>query len=221
VDLLWALNLCEARGRTRLPAVIDRNEREYEIYVAATKILGDRGPDALTLRNLADELGGSITLVTHMYPDRAALIKGITRTAIREFDREIERLERGADQTERLRSLLMWMLPLTPSDQRRERGRVMLVGYRDSDLNVGYFFVAMDRKMRELLRDHLVPFLDGDDLEMAIELIRTTINGVVLSAAEHPGKWPRQRITALLNHVLSSLEIDVVLAPRSRVNAAS
>ena len=40
------------------------------------------------------------------------------------------------------------MLPLTPSDQRRETGRVMLVGYRESDLNVGYFFVAMDKKMR-------------------------------------------------------------------------
>ena len=199
-----------------MPAVIDRNEREHEIFVAATKILGERGPEGLTLRKLADELGGSITLVTHMYPDRASLIKGITRTAIREFDKEIASLEQGADDKERLGTLLNWMLPLTPSDQHRETGRVMLVGYRESDLNVGYFFVAMDKKMRELLRQHLEPFKSGTDLMAAVELLRTTINGIVLSAAEHPGKWPRQRVVAIMEHVVRLLGLDIALEPTTR-----
>ena len=185
-----------------MPAAIDRDERERVIYEAAIRLLSDRGPGALTLRNLAVELGGSITLVTHVYPDRASLMRGITQQAIDEFDRDLAKLERGADERARLRLLLEWMLPMTKSDQVKERGRVMLVSYRDSDLHVSVFFVAMDQKMRALLRSHLEPFLVGTELDLAVETLRVMINGVVLATSEHPGKWPRRRILALLDHQL-------------------
>lgn len=191
-----------------MPAAIDRDQREQVIYEAAMRLLSDRGPGALTLRNLADELNGSITLVTHVYPDRASLMKGLTHRAIDEFDRDLAELEQGADERARLRLLLEWMLPMTKSEQVKERARVMLVSYRDSDLHVSVFFVAMDQKMRALLRSHLEPFLAGDDLDLAVETLRVMINGVVLATSEHPGKWPRKRILALLDHQLGLMGLN-------------
>ncbi len=194
-------------GRTTVPPALNKSERERVIYDAAMRLMSEKGPGALTLRKLADELGGSITLVTHVYPDRAALMKGLTRTAIAEFDADLATLEDGADDRERLRLLLEWMLPLSAEEQRKERARVMLVSYRDSDLHVGVFSTAMDRKMRALLRSHLAPFRRGDELDAAVELLRVLINGVVLAAAEHPGKWPRRRIIALLDNQLRLMDL--------------
>ena len=191
-----------------MPVAIDRDARAHQIYQAAIRILSERGPEALTLRNLAEELGGSITLVTHVFPDRASLMKGITAQAIEEFDLDLAELEVHADDRMRLRLLLEWMLPVGEQEQRRELARVMLVSYRESDLNVSVFFVAMDKKMRQLLRDHLKPFRSGVDLDMAVETLRILVNGVVLATAEHPGKWPRKRILALLNSTLRMMNLD-------------
>jgi hypothetical protein len=100
------------------------------------------------------------------------------------------------------------MLPLSTEDRRKERARVMLVAHSDSDLNVNAFFIAMDRKMRQLLRDHLTPLVSADAVDANVELLRTLVNGVVLSAAEHPTKWPRKRQLALLHHALTALELS-------------
>ena len=188
-----------------MPAPIDRAKREQEIAEAAFRLLSERGPAALTLKALAAELGGSITLVTHVYANRAALLKGITDHAVADYDRELAHLERGADDRRRLRILLEWMLPLTAEEQRRERGRVMLVTQRESDLNVNAFYVAMDRKMRQLLHDHLAPLVPPERIEPTVELLRTMANGVVLSVTERPTKWTRKRQLALLDDTLDLL----------------
>ena len=185
-----------------MPPAIDREARERDIYEAAMRLLNSRGPGALTLRNLAKELGGSIMLVTHVYPDRESLMKGITKRAIAEFDHDLDVITNAGDDKERLRLLLEWMLPLGEGDQVRERGRVMLVGYREPDLHVNVFFVAMERKMRSLLRLGLEPFFEGQELEDAVENLRVWTNGVVLSTAEHPGRWTRKRIRSALAYQL-------------------
>lgn len=185
-----------------MPPAIDREAREQAIYEAAMRLLNSSGPGALTLRNLAKELGGSIMLVTHIYPDRESLMKGITKHAIAEFDQDLDVITSAEDDRQRLRLLLEWMLPLSESDQVRERGRVMLVGYRESDLHVNVFFAAMDRKMRSLLRRTLEPFFSGDELELAVENLRVWTNGIVLSTVEHPGRWNRKRMRTALDYQL-------------------
>ncbi|RAK28774.1 TetR family transcriptional regulator [Actinoplanes lutulentus] len=190
-----------------MPAPIDRDVRVREIRDAAFRLLSERGPAALTIRGLATELGGSSTLVTHFFANRAELLKGITESAIEDYDEEIAQLEQGADARQRLRILLEWMLPLDEEQVRAERGRVMLIGHAESDLNVGEFFVAMDRKMRELLRSHLTGLVDEEDVDETVEFLRVFTNGVVLSVAEHPTLWDTKRQQKLLQHTLELLGV--------------
>lgn len=190
-----------------MPAPIDRDKREQQITDAAMRLLSERGPSALTLRALAAELGGSMTLVTHVYANRAEMLRGITERTVAGYDEEIRQLEQGASDRERLRLLLEWMLPLAADDRRRELSRVMLVGEREAEPAVSAFFVAMDRKMRQLLAGHLKPLVPADEVQPTVELLRVLVNGVVLASAEHPTKWPRKRQLALLDRTLRLLEL--------------
>jgi AcrR family transcriptional regulator len=188
-----------------MPRVVDRAERRREIAYAALRLMSTRGPAALTLRGLADELGGSITLVTHFYRNRAELLEGIASQLIDDYDAQLADLEKGADAETRLHLLLEWMLPLSQDARKEERARVLLNAERHSDLHVQSFFEAMDRKMRALLRDHVTPLVEPASVDITVDALRVMVNGVVLSAVEHPRKWPAKRQLALLDHMLDCL----------------
>jgi AcrR family transcriptional regulator len=191
-----------------MPRIVDRAERRREIAYAALRLMSTRGPAALTLRGLAEELGGSITLVTHFYRNRAELLKGIADQLIDDYDADLADLEKGADEQTRLRVLLEWMLPLTLEARNDERARVLLNAERQSDLHVQYFFEAMDQKMRALLRDHVRPLVEPANVDVTVDALRVLVNGVVLSAVEHPRKWPSKRQLALLDHILGCLGLQ-------------
>ena len=188
-----------------MPRTVDHAERRRDIAYAALRLMSTRGPAALTLRGLAEELGGSITLVTHFYRNRAELLEGIARQLIDDYDAQLADLEKGADDLTRLRVLLEWMLPLTREARNEERARVLLNAERHSDLHVQAFFEAMDRKMRGLLRDRVAPLVDPADVDITVDSLRVMVNGVVLSAVEHPRKWTAKRQLALLDHILEVL----------------
>ena len=63
-------------GDEFLPARAEGGERR-EVARAAIQLLARRGPRGLTLRALAEEMGGSITLVTHFFPNRRALLDAV------------------------------------------------------------------------------------------------------------------------------------------------
>lgn len=191
-----------------MPRQVDRNARIREITDIAVDLLAERGPSALTIRGLADQMEGSITLITHYYPNRKALIDGITTQLFKDYEIELEQLEVGRSSTERLRILLEWMIPLIEHDKARERGRVMMVGERSVDPSVEGFFTAMENKMRSLLRSHLEPVVPAEDVEMYVDLLRVLTNGIILSAVEHPQMWTPQRQLRALEFAIASLGID-------------
>lgn len=193
-----------------MPRQVDRDERRKEICAAAIKLLAERGPAGLTLRELAREMGGSITLVTHFYPNRSALLDGIIDQSIADYDSDLARLETDLAPADRLRVLLEWMLPLEETGRREEVARIMLLGGKGSDLPVQRFFDAMESKMRSLLRDHLAPLIPAEHVEPTAEALRVFTNGIVLSVAEHPEDWPASRQLTLLDRVLTAFELDDV-----------
>jgi AcrR family transcriptional regulator len=191
-----------------MPRAVDRAEREGVIADAALRLMAKSGPSAVTLRGLADELGGSITLVTHFYPTRTALFEGITSRLLADYDEELAQLERDSDPRTRLRVLLTWLLPLSKESRALERARVLMTAETDSEVHVQAFFTAMEQKMRGLLRSHLEPFVAPREVELYVDALRALTNGIVLSATEHPRLWSRKRQLAVLDLAISSLGLD-------------
>jgi len=60
-----------------MPKYVDPQKRMDEIVDASERLLSTGGFTNLTLRNLAKQMGGSITLVTHYFESRAALVTAI------------------------------------------------------------------------------------------------------------------------------------------------
>jgi len=191
-----------------MPRQVDHRQRRKDITAAAVRILS-RGPTSqLTLRSLAEELGGSITLVTHFFANRDDLFVAIVDDLIAGYDAEIAKLEEGEDEVERLRTLLRWMVPSKRSDIERECGRVALIAHRAEHQHVQYFFDSMERRMRGLLQSHLRPLVPREELNASVDFLRATVNGIVLSAVEHPQRWPRARQFKTIDLALRGLGIE-------------
>jgi AcrR family transcriptional regulator len=159
----------------------------------------------LSFRTVADRMGGSTTLVTHYFPTRQALLDALAEM-VSEWPEELSALEAGTDDPRvRLRLFLRWMVPHDADGHMTESGRINLIGERDAQLRTRHLFDTWDRRVRELLRDHVDGLVPGDRVEPTVDLLRTITNGLTLSAVEHPDKWPAERQFAVLDDALEVL----------------
>lgn len=190
-----------------MPRPIDVHARRLEITNAAIRILARGGTSALTLKSLAVELGGSITLVTHFFANRKELFVAVTDELIASYDLLMEELDQRLTGYDRLYAVLMVITPTTPGDIESEAGRVALIPHRGEHESIEHFFQAMELRMRSLLRDRLQGLVPDDDLEEAVLYLRAVTNGLTLSAVEHPEIWTADRIEASLRTALRGLDL--------------
>jgi len=190
-----------------MPPKIDQSERRREVTEAAIRILCKAGPRGLTLRALAEELGGSVRLVTHFFPNRHALLDAITRQMIEDQTAEVAAMDAtpGLTDLERLRRFMLWLLPTSALEMMLERSRVMMSAETEAHFDVHKLFDAWEASMRALIEEHVAPLVPKPQLPVYVDLMRVLQNGVVLSSVEHPNDWPPKRQAALLDLVLTNL----------------
>jgi hypothetical protein len=75
-------------------------------------------------------------------------------------------------------------------------------------------FSAMDMKVRALLRSHVGGLVPPQDVERAVEILRVTTDGVVLSVVEHPDLWPAERQLVIVDWLTESCGIESINARR-------
>lgn len=181
--------------------------RRAAILDVSMRLLERAGPAGLTLRAIAEELGGSVTLVTHIYPTRFDLLSAIAEGLLEQYDAELPELEANASPKERLMALLQWMIPLTEEGWQQERVRIMLVADMDID-SATAVRDRMDTRMRDLIREHLAPLVAQERLEPLVDLMRAITDGITLAAVEHRDKWPAERQIATLQTALVVLGLE-------------
>ncbi|MFG2044944.1 TetR/AcrR family transcriptional regulator [Dactylosporangium sp. NPDC048998] len=190
-----------------MPRPIDVHARRLEITNAAIRILARGGTPALTLKSLAEELGGSITLVTHFFATRKELFAAVTDELVTTYEPMLQELDEGASGPERIYNLLMWMVPSDAEDIETEAGRIALIPHRGEQQSIQYFFDAMEQRMRSLIRERLVGLVPDDELDSAVGFLRAMTNGITLSAVEHPDLWPAERVRTVVETALRGLGI--------------
>lgn len=192
-----------------MPKVVDHAARRHEISIAAMRVLARSGPDGLTLRALARELHGSITLVTHFYADRQTLLEGIIDELSMNYDEDLAALSKTSSAVGDLREYLMWMVPQTAEEIDIERCRVALV-HSSGNEAIARFFATMEAKAREAFRERLQGLVKAEEIPEAIDFLRTLVNGAVLSAVEHPDIWTAERQVAVVERGLQALGLSSV-----------
>ena len=186
---------------------VDLSQRQRDLTDAAIRILSERGVSALTLRALAREMGGSITLITHFYSDRDQMLEAILETILEDYDREIETLHNSVEPEQQLRALLLWLVPRDETTLRLERGRMLLVAERETDDAARRFLEAHEIKMRQHLHDHLRPWVSEPRLSQLVDAFRVLTTGLTLSTVEHPERWPAHKQEQLIDFMMQSLGV--------------
>lgn len=190
-----------------MPRSVDHDERRRDIARAAIRLLAKNGPRGLTLRALADELGGSITLVTHFFPNRRALLDAVTSQVLEDSATDLASFESAQlAPAERLRGFLMWLLPTTAETLQLERGRVLLSAESDAHFNVQEFFDTWERAVRDLIQQYLTPLVPESERQFYVDLLRVVQNGVVLSSVEHPKYWTPEKQIEFIDALVPLIE---------------
>lgn len=190
-----------------MPKFVDPEQRSREIISAALAALSEGGFARFTLRNLAERMGGSMSLITHYFPNREALIEGLLAAV--EYDIAVfnEDLRPIDDPVERLRRVVEWALPLDEETLVMERARIALLAHRDAEPAIGAFFARLEPLMRGVYREHVAALVAEEDLEFTIDLMRASTNGITLSAVEHPEIWDRDRQLRAINRFIAMLPL--------------
>jgi AcrR family transcriptional regulator len=188
------------------PKVVDREHRRDEIAGAAMRILARGGPGALTLRSLAEELNGSISMITHFFADRADLFGAIVDDLLTGYNLEDDGQDLE-DPYEALRAVMIWYIPTNPGKDEREAGRVVLNGLRQESKSVDHLYVAMEERARAVYAHVLRRIVPKDLLPAAIDMIRATTNGIALGVVEHPNHWTLARRIQVVDMAVAGLRV--------------
>ncbi|MBP2326461.1 AcrR family transcriptional regulator [Kibdelosporangium banguiense] len=190
-----------------MPKYVDPEQRSREIVEAAVAALSEGGFAKFTLRNLAQRMGGSMSLITHYFPNREALIEGILTAFEQDIAEFNEEMQSVGDPAERLHRVVEWALPLAEDGLIMERARIALLAHRDAEPAIDAFFVRLEPLMRGVYRDHVAALVDEADLEFAVDLMRAWVNGLTLSAIEHPEIWTRERQLRVVDAFFATLPL--------------
>ena len=188
-----------------MPRVVDHDARRRDIATVALTLLARDGASGLSLRNIAAEMGGSLTLVTHYYANRQELMTDLARQICDGWQADIDRMDEAHHEPrERLRTFLAWMLPLTEKGQEEEHARLALL-VADSAPDCRAVLVEFDNDLRELLRQRLAGLVPKKRVPVVADLLRAFTSGIVLDAQLTPELWPAKRQLALLDAMLSAV----------------
>lgn len=193
-----------------MPRYVDHEARRQEIVAATERVLAERGMNGLSFRNVAALLGGSTTLITYFYKTQEELLTDVAIRLTQQWERDVRALDAESDDPwERLRTLLIWLVPSTEAGRVSERARIQLVADELGGAEHRDTLRRFDRKMRQLLRTHVREVVPADGVPGVVDLLRAATSGVVLSALEHPDEWPAERQVAVVDHVLETVELTM------------
>jgi AcrR family transcriptional regulator len=194
-----------------MPRNVDPTERRRRIIAAVVETLGDGGFAKFSLSSVARRMGGSITLITHYFPNREALMRGLLDQVLEDRQEIFEQLDVIDDPGRRLHAALRYFLPVDPESLALERARVALSSHINADPAVAEFFQNLEPAMRAVLQTGLAGYVDGPELEPLIDVMRAWTSGVAISAVEHPEIWTPQRQLRALDVFISSIAMRLLV----------
>jgi hypothetical protein len=102
-----------------------------------------------------------------------------------------------------------------------ERVRVALVAHRDAEPALREFFDKLEPGMRGVMRAGLEEFVDAEELDGMVDVLRAWTSGIALSAVEHPEIWTPERQAAALERFVSSMALPLAATSQKAVKRAS
>jgi AcrR family transcriptional regulator len=190
-----------------MPRYVDHDARRRHIAATAAELVGTRGLEALTFRNVADAAGSSTTVLTHYFADkRDLLLSTFQAVAKRSGARFDEAKRRGGG----LRECLEALLPL--DDERQTEWRLLTCYWGTAVSDPGLAVEqarhvrSAQRRIESLLREQHPQAADAE-LEVVARRLVTLVHGLGAHGALDPDHWSPVEQRRVLRHELGSLGV--------------
>ena len=172
-----------------MPKVVDHEQRRRELAAAVWRVICSRGPDAVTIRDVAAEAGWSSGALRHYFPTREVLLMFAFRLAA---DRAAERIRAAGDAP--VGELLEQALPL--DDERRQEALIWFafVGLAPTDPRLAAELERAYAHIVEWLGDRL----GGRDRRLRASLLFAAVDGIAVQALAMPTAMTPARQRAAL-----------------------
>jgi AcrR family transcriptional regulator len=186
-----------------VPKYVDHEQRRREVVDAAGALVVRSGRRALTVRNVADEVGCSTQVVSHYFTDMAELLHATSTLAA---DRARDRIDAvlAGDPLD-LRGVIEAVLPLDA--ERRATWAIWFAFWTEalSDERLG----ADQRRHARSTVQRYATILDGIvrtrgrplvcSVDEAAHRLGALVQGIAAQAAFDPAGWPPARQRAVLD----------------------
>jgi AcrR family transcriptional regulator len=179
-----------------VPKVVDHERRRRELAAAVWRVICSRGPEAVTIRDVAAEAGWSSGALRHYFPTREELLLFAFRLA---GDRAAERIRAAGDAP--VGALLEQALPL--DDERRQEALIWFafVGLAPSDPKLA---AELERSYARVL-DWLGERVDGPDRRLRASLLFAAVDGIAVQALAMPAAMTPARQRAALRFQVGAI----------------
>ncbi|MFA7440534.1 MAG: TetR family transcriptional regulator C-terminal domain-containing protein [Sphingomonadaceae bacterium] len=190
-----------------MPRKVDHNERRAAIANVVEKLVFERGIEALTIRDVAKELGYSTTIVSHYFSSKLEMLLFTHQTS---RSRAEKTLREAIDEETDLLECLEVLLPISKERWRDWHTWFAFWGMAPEDPSVSDEW-RTGTSEANMLFARLVQraqakgqiSMDVDARAAATE-IQIYINGIASLVAQDRKSWPADRQKDLLRHLLSA-----------------
>ena len=188
-----------------MPRYVDHDARRRHIAVTAAELVGARGLEALTFRNVAEAAGSSTTVLTHYFTDKRDLLSSTFEVVAERSGARFDDARRNGGS---LRECLEALLPLDPERQTEWRLLTCYWGMGVSDPvaagEQARHVRSAQHRIETLLRQHH-PQIAAAELEVVGRRLVTLVHGLGAHSALDPVHWSAADQRRVLWHELSSL----------------
>ena len=186
-----------------MPIEIEPKVRLAQIAEATMAVAEKRGADGVTIRAVAEEMGGSTTLVTNYIPSRTLLIHNAVEYALDGWREDLDRELEGVAPEDALRRLALWSTGTEDHDTTLRQLFIELLARAKDDAGLD--------ALREDSEEHRGQFHAAaqaagiPDPAFAADLLYLITRGFYFAAVEQPGTWTSERVQPLVLRLIELL----------------
>lgn len=193
-------------------ARVDRDTRRRAVARAAWTVIRTKGLDRTGIRDIADELGSTASVVTHYFRTRDELIRFACAEVFASYRAKMDDGAGDAVGLERIERLLLAGLPIEPG---RELGWEVWIAFLGHAIGrpeaiaeegdrQGRLAALLVAELGRLRDQGLLPA--GCDIQLEADLLTALTDGLGIGRVYQPARYDAARVAALLrSHFVSRL----------------
>ncbi|GAB2505059.1 TetR/AcrR family transcriptional regulator [Nocardiopsis aegyptia] len=178
-----------------MPIEVDEARRLDEIAAATIEVARERGVRSVTIRAVAERLGGSTAMITNYLSNRSDLMLNALRRAEGDWTRDLEGELDGVPAEERLGAAARWMCTTERDDEVLRRLRMEIAAAGPSAGSA----IEEDRRATSRRHHEELAALAGEagagDPALSADILHLLFRGYWLSTLEDPEVWSAERGT--------------------------